>query len=294
MLYRCAVLVIALASCAPPPTRLPALTAAPSLAQARAYELGGDVPRDYARSAAIYAELCKDGHGDIAACHALADAIGFARGESYAVDRIRQLAATLCKRGDAWACLDEAWLRPPPAHDVSQAELDAVQAAMTRQAAHAQLACAHGDGASCLLLGRLLFGDEPAVVARRRWSYLGACRHGELAGCALAVHDLERCNVGNDLGEVAACEAQQVAAWRADATYADELDAVQRLQDGCTGGDAIACDGLPSRRSNPRELCAAHDYIACAMRGCLGDAAAAKQARDHGVNWVKCDTLRAR
>src|SRR5215510_915772 len=60
----------------PSPTR----PAAPSAVEPQAYVLGDGVARDYRRAAALYAERCADGCGDLAACRSLYQLVVDSRG----------------------------------------------------------------------------------------------------------------------------------------------------------------------------------------------------------------------
>lgn len=89
-----------------------------------------------------------------------------------------------------------------------------------------------------------------------------ADRAFDQAGCTLGVFD--------------ACERLR---------YAEEgarKDAFKRLGVACDQGDAVACE-IVDRPIDPVVLCAAHDYQACGIVGCLGDRAAAERALAHDV-----------
>jgi hypothetical protein len=277
-----AIVIATLVACwgAPPPSPAPTPSGRPNgetLEQARAFERGAGVPRDYRRSAAIYARLCADGGGSLEACHELVDAIMEGRGVTLDRRRVMILEAALCQRGYVTACVVSTMFgeRGP-----------AAEAKLAVAFERAQQACAKPDGRACLLLADLRGGDGSTAENDRREKYGAACRAGLVEGCRHVAFEFGMC--GDAVEDAAACEARTVTEWRANSYDADRVDAADRLQRACTAGDARACKHLPSRRLPDAELCAAHDYGACADLGCIGDDAAEKVARDHGVTDPNC------
>src|SRR5262245_30809382 len=88
--------VAALAACygaTPAPTRSsPAAPVRAPLDEARAYERGAGIPRDYRRAAEIYARECKEGTGDRVACRRWLFAISVARGAKKDLPQLREIA----------------------------------------------------------------------------------------------------------------------------------------------------------------------------------------------------------
>lgn len=263
---------------APPPAEH---RSGPTLEQARAFERGTGVPRDYRRSAAIYDRLCADGRGSLEACHELVDAILEGRGVTSDRRRAAILETALCQRGDATACVVSAIL------DESGGGGAAAGSKPEDAFERAQQACAKQDGRACLLLAELRGGDGSTAERDRREKYGVACRAGLVEGCRHVAFHLVMCGEP-EVDDAAGCEARTVTAWRANTSDADRVDAADRLQRACTAGDARACQSLPTRQLPRTELCAAHDYGACAELGCIGDDAAEKLALDHGMTHPNC------
>ena len=69
------------------------------------------------------------------------------------------------------------------------------------------------------------------------------------------------------------------------------VDALARLRADCAAGDVDACAASPGQRLSATELCAAHDYSACAELGCAGDPVAAREGAAHAAE-VDCDRAR--
>jgi len=278
--YVIAMLVACWGSPPPAPAPSPAVGRNGStLEQARAFERGIGVLRDYRRSAAIYDRLCADGRGSLEACQELVDAIEDGRGITSDPRRVAILEAALCQRGDATACVASA-IREELGGGSAESKLEAA-------GARAQQACAQQDGRACLLLAALRSGDGSTAERDRREKYGVACRADLVEGCHHVAFELVLCGEP-EVDDAAGCEARTLAKWRANSYDADRVDAADRLQQACTAGDARACKGLPTRQLPRTELCAAHDYGACAELGCIGDDAAEKLARDHGVTDPNC------
>jgi TPR repeat protein len=76
------------------------------LDQARAYENGEGVARDYAEAAKIYKQQCASGSGPIVACRKLTKALLAGRGADRDMQGAFDLARTLCDtRNDAQSCV---------------------------------------------------------------------------------------------------------------------------------------------------------------------------------------------
>jgi len=288
--------LLAVTACGSPRATDPVPVAPAATPQAaRAAERGTGVPRDFERAATIYAALCDDGRGALDACFALVDAIEEARGTAYDRQREIGLDNMLCRRGDSVACVSSILLRDVDA-PVRQRPLGAGEppddtqiAELKRQLGRVKDACERGDGRACELVASESGGDGSTAQYERRKMYGVACRAGRFQSCWQIAYDLEMCDAADD---VAACEARQVAAWRANEYDADRIAAATSLTDACHAGDARACDGLPNRRIPLAALCAAHDYRACGELGCIGDDAAGAVALAHGVDQPNCHVAR--
>jgi len=264
--------VLAVAACSASPQRQPQLAhATPSrspLDEARAYERGAGVARDYRAAAEIYRTACRDGHGEVEACGALIRA-GM-RGRGLDVDRaaLAALATKTCvAQHDPFTCVI-ADLASTSEKDLPPEVMDAVKASLsplpTCDAAHAS-AC------WMLLIGAGFPGsDGSSAEERRKRIRHEACTLGIVQGCV----------------ELASYS-------EADDDDAAVTDARKRLVVACDAGDADACEVAPGRAPiPPTALCAANDYEACAKATCLGDARAATAA-SHGVQIDDCDRVRA-
>jgi hypothetical protein len=229
--------------------------------EARAHERGTAGPRDYRKAAAIYASLCRDGAGNLAACHALLRAIYEARGVAFDRVAAARLGLAMCMRGEPFGCVTAVIFRD---HITISAEQ---LAAAGKRSDAADEECRAGAPAACeaaLLVHGIGAANTAASQAERgRALGLAACQIGVLDGCDLVVTQDQ---------------------YASDGAQGDgHQHAVDTLTAACDAGDATACEVLPGRRVDPALLCAAHAYQACADLGCGGDESAARLARDHGV-----------
>ena len=260
-----------------------------TIEDARNYERGAGVPRDYERAAEIYAHLCAHGHADTAACDGLIQAIVAARGITYDPLEILRLAAVMCGRGDDVMCVLSGFLEAlsvPPGERFER-DTSAIEAASER----VEAACDAGDGRACQGILDFSFGGGGGSSAEwtRRERNGTACRQGWVEACDGLVYELGHCDDGDrDADEIEVCERFHVDDWKSHDYDADKLDALTRLRDLCAAGDAPACEALPGKAIPDEELCAAKDYGACAALGCLGDDEAAAAARDHAAR-PDCD-----
>jgi hypothetical protein len=235
----------------------PATAHAPTpLAQARAYERGDGVPRDYANAATIYEQQCASGTGDLVACRKLLRALLNARGVNRDLERAIPLARTLCDtRSDGQACLLVAFSDGNPSEkDVATLEALAAQPCDKQH------------------LDRCELPRDPFSWFSQSGSVQFEDRRFDDQGCKLGVLE--------------ACERLRYA-------EGEEHDrAMAKLDAACDKGDADACD-VVDRPIAATILCKAHDYDACAALGCAGDADAAQIAADHGAP-AACDRRQSR
>jgi hypothetical protein len=257
----------------------PATSSAPALAnrsrlpwavleRARAYERGQGVARDYDQAATLYRLACNHGHGDLPSCRHLIRARFNGRGIARDEAAARDLAARICvDRRDPFSCAvvdrgtpedDGRWLAS--ASDVIRDVVDHMHAC---DAAHVS---------ECEAMIDLYTFNFVPTLSRR--AYEGHVEHdlcaiGILPGC---VAELQKLPEHPHAGPTAAAI----------------------LQAACDAGDADACEVAPDRDGVPvDQLCAAHDYRACAILGCSGDAAAGALAAGHGIGGDACGGLRA-
>ena len=250
--------VVALVACTAPNAKpvAPRTPVAPRhvrtpLEQARAYELGEGVARDYAAAAAIYAQQCTDGTGDLEACRHLLRAGFEARGVDEDRAKGLALATVMCeRRDDAESCAVTAMAtREPPPHAVAVIER---MLAMPCDAQH---------------VGRCELPRDPFRWFNQSSSVEAADNEFDTQGCALGV--LEAC------GRL---------------RYAHEPErtaALATLGNACDRGDAVACE-VVDRPIDAALRCAAHDFAACGLVGCAGDEASAELAATHHVT-LRCD-----
>jgi hypothetical protein len=248
---------------------------------------GSHAVRDYAKEATIYARLCRDGSGDLAACRKLLDAARAARG----VDPrgVPGLAEAMCEHDDPIGCFHyqrTSGKIPPEREERIIARLEQVE----------KQGCQASDMGACEMeviataMGGIAGDRSSERDARERERFASGCRLGVLFGCAMLLEEpLRRC--GDDRNP-AWCLAVRAATWLSE-SETDELFALNRLQAACDAADAEACAFLPGRALDDAMLCAANDYDACAARGCAGDAAARATAKAHGWS-PDCDSLHAR
>lgn len=133
--------------------------------------------------------------------------------------------------------------------------------------AKARAACTARSQEACLAVAKHLAWSQSGTAQDERWGYIdAACRAGVLEGChALAAVGLEPGAEGASI-------------------------ATEKLAAACRRGDVDACKdvGTPIE---PRELCAAVDYGACAVVGAAGDDAALERACDDGAVLTACEQI---
>ncbi len=226
-------------SAAPPPRPSPS---AEPLEQARDYELGRGVARNYAAAAELYRQRCDGGAGDLIACRRLVNAIIQARGVDRDLKAVFQLADAMCRRDDLLACVLETMAhRDAPGLEAKLERLTAVPC----DAQHRARCEIDRDPFSG-------FSQSGSVDERNRAYNDNGCRLGVLEACARL-----RYSQG-----------------------AEHDAAVRTLTTACAQGDATACEAL-DRPLPARVRCEAHDFGACLALGCTGDAAAAAVALAH-------------
>jgi TPR repeat protein len=231
----------------------------PTLHDARAYELGTAGPRDYRKAAEIYASLCRDGVGDLSACHALLRATLEARGVARDAAVAGRLGLTMCGRGDSLGCGAVVAFRVDI--EVSPAQINAAFARLETT----EQECIGGQAEACegALFIHGIGAANTAAGGAERYRVLAdaACKLGVLDGCGVLAQDAANGVETNDRHQ------------RAFAV----------LNRACDAGDATACEAIPGRELDPSLLCSAHAYEACAELGCHGDSDAARIAQEHGV-----------
>jgi hypothetical protein len=239
----------------PPPAPLP-------LDQARAYENGDGVARDYARAAKIYEQQCASGTGSVVACRELTKAMLSGRGMDHDLERAISLARVLCEtRSDAHSCVIVTFASMRPGEDEKEPSEKLVSTLQTYLA----LPCDKQH------LDRCELPRDPFAWFSRSSSVDYMNREFDDQGCTLGVLEAcERLRFGQ--GE----EHERASA---------------KLAAACSKGDADACDAV-ERPIDAAVLCKAHDYGACAALGCAGDSAAAQIAADHGAP-IHCGRARA-
>jgi TPR repeat protein len=236
---------------APPPANpAPVRAARAPIDEARAFELGAGVTRDYAEAAAVYDKRCAAGKGDLAACRQLVRAILESRGADHDIPRAFELAKSMCDRDDALGCLMVAMSQrdPPPQHVIDVIEK------------LGKTPCDRDH------LDRCELPLEPFGGFNQSGSHESRERSYNAEGCALGV--LEACT-------------------RLQYSEGSEHDAAfVKLGVACAGGDAAACQVI-GKPIDAAKLCAAHDYGLCQQLGCAGDENAATIAAAHHVE-VDC------
>jgi TPR repeat protein len=258
-----------------------------TLDDARAYERGRGVPRDYARAAEIYTALCNNGAGPLEACETMIDWFVDARGVSRDTDAMLSIMHGLCAHGDTVSCVNEALETAPVGGLLSDESTPPPPPDPVYEKGMAELrvSCAkHRDGRACEQVSYDIVGwDGRAEDARTRILAL-PCEQGRIESCARIIPQFERCEVEDD---PARCEADSVRDWKT--AHPVWYGAAQTLMRACAEGDALACMHVPSKRVPLATRCAAHDYEACGMLGCLGDSASGAIANKHGAE-VNCQT----
>lgn len=247
-------------------------TAKPTPIPAQAYERGTGVPRDYRKAAAIYAEQCADGCGELAACRSLFDFAVSGRGFVPHVAQVATLAQ-MCRRNDVLGCAIGELLLGATDHKPFATCADG-----DRSACDVELMSAYFDG-----LG-MSFEEPPreAEVTARLAHHMTntaskLCRGGMTKACIdMVQHETYGCE--HDCIETVSAERRARGIDPAPLQFAWE-----RVNDACRDGDADACDLIPGRELPPRALCEAGDYRRCAELAAHGDAYAGKIACDDGV-----------
>jgi hypothetical protein len=247
-----------------------------TLDDARNAERGISGARDYSRAASIYVSLCRDGKGSFEACIALIDALVDGRGVDRDIATLDRLFHELCKRGDSVSCVEEILDRAPVGglgEDTKPQPPDRDPNGLDAQMANVRRACAKHDGRACELAVTDSLGEDPHPELDTI-----ACEQGRDAACGRLLHRLESCENTDD---VSACEIDQLEDWNRDdqLRHRAAILVIQR----CDAGDAVACVHIPTKRVPLAERCTANDYFACAMLGCLGDAASESMAKKNHV-----------
>lgn len=213
-------------------------------AAAERYLRGDGVARDFRIAAKLYADSCRSGCGDLTACHGLLELAIANRGITPALADV-PIAARMCKRGDATACVSLGLL----GFDKTIPE---------------ELPCKPGDHVGCeaamWMNGRLSWGPhdeppEPQTPDELRDDIGPAaqlCSDGVVEGC---IHLVGLCTDR-------ACIDRRAVFLRAGVDPAPLTAAWQAVDRACTRGDVDACEtaGRPVPKA---ELCAAGDYDAC-------------------------------
>jgi hypothetical protein len=241
------------------------------LDRARAYERGQGVARDYHQAATLYRFACNRGQGDLRSCRHLIRAQFNGRGIARDLTAARALAAQICvDQRDPFSCAVVDRLTPDSDGPALASASDVI-----REVVDHMHACDAAHASECEAMIDLYTGNfVPRLSSRAYEDHLehDLCTIGILTGCAAELeiypHNPER-------------------------PEADPTAAATRLQTACDAGDADACEEAPDRDGVPvDQLCAAHDYRACAILGCSGDAAAGELAARHGITEGACASLR--
>lgn len=254
---------LAVAGCtraSPPLANQPARPTGTPAEQARAYESGHGAARDYRAAAEIYRVACDQGRGDVAMCGQLIRARLRSRGIDWDWAAISHLATTICvERRDAFGCVTADLMSKREA-SIPESTMRVIQEVVGNM--H-PCDADHLSECHAMLLGSALdFSDGSAAQARRRDQRRQLCSVGITESCVEIVTHAS-----------------------GDRDRADVADAERRLQAACDAGDADACAEAPDRPAvSLNDLCAAADYVACAVLGFRGNQAAAAVATKHGVS----------
>ncbi|MCE9576352.1 MAG: hypothetical protein K8W52_24605 [Deltaproteobacteria bacterium] len=268
-------------STAPPPGSLSELD------QATALERGVRGHRDFAAAATIYDRLCADGAGDPLACRRLVDAIRVARGTAFDQGRLVRVESAMCQNGAPAACISaQISMEEGPDRQPLEAQLDRLAGpdGFDRR-------CDKGDVAACevvwLVQGLGLRSGSTRIGSTRIAAKL--CGLDDLDACFDLVSELSACASAS---RRTACVDVTVADWTERGAVV-QLAALARLRGRCDLGEVDACHALPGREISSADLCAAHDYGACAERACLGDLDARRQADANG-GMANCKLVKSR
>ena len=215
---------------------------------AERYERGDGVARDFRAAAKLYADACHAGCGDLTACHGLLELAIANRGITPTLADL-PIAARMCKRGDATACISLGLLGFDKGVAIPK-----------------ELPCKAGDHIGCeaamwmdtrLSLGPHDGPPEPPTPDELRHDMTGPsaqlCTEGVADGC---IHLVGMCTDR-------ACIDERAARLQEAGVDASPLRAAWQAVDvACTTGDVDACESA-GRPLPKAELCAAGDEDAC-------------------------------
>jgi TPR repeat protein len=222
------------------------------LDQARAYENGAGVARDYAEAAKIYKQQCASGSGPIVACRKLTKALLAGRGADRDMEGAFSLARTLCDtRNDAHSCVLVVFSMMRAGEE--EEDSSPSEKLVSTLKAYLALRCDKRHLERCEL-------------PRDPFNWLDHSSSGERA-------DHEFDDQGCKLGVLEACERFR---------FDPGARAFATVLAACRKGDADACVAA-GQPIDAAILCKANDYGACAALGCAGNTAAAQIAADHGA-----------
>jgi TPR repeat protein len=217
-------------------------------AVAERYERGDGVARDFRAAAKLYADACHAGCGDLIACHGLLELAIANRGVTPTLADL-PIAARMCKRGDATACIS-----------LGVFPFD------KRVAIPEELPCKPGDHIGCeaamWMDDRPSFGPhdeppEPPTADELRHDMTGPaaqlCTEGVADGC---IHLVGQCT------DRACIDRRAAYLQDAGVDAAPLLAAWQAVDVACNTGDVDACESA-GRPLPKAELCAAGDEEAC-------------------------------
>ena len=277
----------------PAPALQPAPAAAPAQAAPPApafdvhaplrYEHGDGVARDFHAAAKMYADACRRGCGDLAACHGLLELAIAGRAVAPTLADT-PIAARMCRRGDFTACIALAALGFDKGVDMPK-----------------DFHCKPGDVVDCeaamWMDFKLTLGPSEGPPESPTADELGHRMTGPAAQlCAMHVADGCSHLLGwcRDRACVDGYAAQLQAAGVDPAPLRSAWPEVERA---CTAGDVDACDHA-GRPVPAAELCAAGDDNACghdrfiaikALQHEVGALVASCRTSDHAA----CDRLAA-
>lgn len=212
--------------------------------EALRYERGDGVPRDYSRAAQIYAQRCRHGDGDVAACRAVILARLRHRGDATMNFDARAVMQRACDRGDWASCM-------PPLAAADRAK--------------ARAACEAGTPAACVAAVAVdAFSQSGTVEAQDHERLVRACRADYVEACIdltgpgrepldaeLAEHLHRACTAG----DADACAAAGTPIAPAELCRAHDFEACAaagstggpELERACESGVADACRDLAVR-----------------------------------------------
>lgn len=222
----------------PPPAPVPAVI------DARAYERGNGVPRDYRKGAMLHRERCGRGCGPVEACETYFAMATEWRGTLVGHDAI-DVAPLLCDRGDSVAC--------SIANVVGARDVPIDLAAITAR-------CEQGNARACA--DWLVMAPPSAQPERARW-------RAEERAC-LGADAMSRC-VTRLLAVWKQCEADAGQPCIQSLTphdgghddHAAVREVWAKVTQACADGDAVACEAVPGRAVPLTARCEAGDFSAC-------------------------------